>query len=415
MHPVQLQNARILVVDDEVANTWLMTNILSGLGYSNLDSLSDPTLFLQRVESFQPDLILLDLTMPGLDGFRLLEMLHQNVPANAWIPVLVITAVPTAANKRRALAAGAADLLGKPFDAAEMNMRIRSILEARISRLKIEELNRQLEDRVQERTLQLQRALEDIRAAQRQMLQQQRLTAFGEMADGVVHDFSNTLMAVIGYSEMLICNEGKLLDDKEKALDYLRIINSEGRGGAEVVSRLRDFYRPHVAADLFVAVDLNAIAEQAILLTRPKWKDASRVHSARIHLETHFGAVPLVHGNAVELRDTLTNLIFNAVDAMPGGGTLSVRTQAEDGQATIEVADTGSGMTPEVRARCFDPFFSTKGDAGTGLGLAMVFGTVTRHQGTVQIVTGDARGTAFRILLPGLSAAPGCEFVASAN
>jgi signal transduction histidine kinase len=403
MHPVSLQKAHILMVDDEVANTSMIANILHRLGYANLESLSDPALLFEKIESFKPDLILLDLIMPGLDGFQLLEKLRHNVPANDWIPVLVITGADTTANKRRALAAGATDLLAKPFDPSELNMRIRSILEARIARLKIENQNRELEDRVRERTIQLQRALDDIRAAQRQMLQQERLAAFADMAGGVVHDFSNTLMAVIGYSEMLLSADGKLLEDKQKALDYLRIIHDAGRDASEVVSRLRDYYRPHDDPNLFAPVDLKAVAEQALLLTRSRWKDASRQKTARVQVETELAETPAIHGNADALREMLANLIFNAVDAMPDGGTMTVRTKTACGQAIIEVTDTGSGMTPEVRTRCFDPFFSTKGDAGTGLGLATVFGTVERHHGTVETETKDGHGTTFRILLPVLT------------
>jgi signal transduction histidine kinase len=107
-----------------------------------------------------------------------------------------------------------------------------------------------------------------------------------------------------------------------------------------------------------------------------------------------------MHGNPAELREMMTNLIFNAVDAMPSGGTLTLRTLESPGGVVVEIADTGAGMTPEVRARCLDPFFSTKGDKGTGLGLAMVFGIVQRQQGQIDIESTPGVGTTFRITLP---------------
>ncbi len=388
------------MVDDQVASTCLVTNFLNRLGYSNLSAINDPALLFERIESLHPDLILLDLAMPHLDGFQLMEQMRKKLPPEDRVPVLVITGDATAANKRRALAAGATDLLAKPFDPAELNMRLRNILEARFLRSEIERQNRELEDRVQERTRELGQALEDLQTAQRQMVQQERLSAFAEMAGGVVHDFSNALMTIIGYSDTLIREEGRVLDDKTTAREYLEIINRAGRDAAEVVSRLRDFYRPRDTADLFVAVDLNLIAEQAVLSTQPKWKKSLLANEASIFVATELQPVSAVVGNPSELREILTNLIFNAVDAMPQGGKITVRTRTANREAIIEVADNGSGMTLDVRNRCLNPFFSTKGDKGTGLGLAMVFGIVKRHQGTLQIDTQVGRGTIFRISLP---------------
>ncbi|MDQ3117362.1 MAG: response regulator [Verrucomicrobiota bacterium] len=400
MNLVQLQQARILMVDDQVASTCLVTNFLNRLGYSNLSAINDPALLFERIESLRPDLILLDLAMPHLDGFQLMEQMRNKLRPEDRVPVLVITGEATAANKRRALAAGATDILAKPFDPSEMNMRLRHILEGHFLRSEIERQNRELEDHVQERTRELAQALEDLQTAQRQMVQQERLSAFAEMAGGVVHDFSNALMTVIGYSDTLIREEGRVLDDKTTAREYLEIINRAGRDAAEVVSRLRDFYRPRDTADLFVAVDLNLIAEQAVLSTQPKWKKSLLANETAITVVTELQPVSAVVGNPSELREILTNLIFNAVDAMPHGGKITVRTRMANREAIIEVADNGSGMTPDVRNRCLNPFFSTKGDKGTGLGLAMVFGIVKRHQGTLQIDTQIGRGTSFRISLP---------------
>src|SRR2546423_7864201 len=244
-----LRDARILMVDDDVSSTCLMTNFLNRIGYSQLESLNDSTLTFDAIETFSPDLILLDLAMPGLNGFEILDALQAD-RKNEQIPVLVLTGDPSAKNKRRALAAGATDLMMKPFDPSEVSMRIRNLLHAHFRRLEIQEQNYLLEERVRERTCQLEKALTDLQTAQRQAVQQERLSAFGEMAGGVVHDFSNALMSVIGYSEMLITNPAARADEAT-ALDYLRIINTAGRDGAHVVSRLRDFYRPRGAADLF--------------------------------------------------------------------------------------------------------------------------------------------------------------------
>jgi signal transduction histidine kinase len=276
-------------------------------------------------------------------------------------------------------------------------MRIRNLLQARFLRLEIEEQNHLLEERVRERTGQLESALTDLQAAQRQVVQQERLSAFGEMAGGVVHDFSNSLMSVIGYSEMLLSNAAAR-SDEATALEYLRIINTAGRDGAHVVSRLRDFYRPRGAADLFESLDLREIVEQSIALARPRCAKRESQHSIRF--ETDLDGSPTIAGIGAELREVLTNLIFNAMDAIPAAGIITVRTRQKEGDTIVEVIDTGLGMTPDVRDRCLEPFFTTKGDDGTGLGLAMVFGIIKRHQGTLEIDSELGKGTTIRIRLP---------------
>jgi signal transduction histidine kinase len=398
MNEATLKEARILMVDDDVSSTCLMTNFLNRIGYSQLRSLNDSTLTFDAIETFSPDLILLDLAMPGLTGFEILNALRAD-RKNEQIPVLVLTGDPSSKNKRRALAAGATDLLVKPFDPSEVSMRIRNLLHAHFLRLEIQEQNRLLEERVRERTWQLENALTDLQAAQRQAVQQERLSAFGEMAGGVVHDFSNALMSVIGYSEMLLTNASARTDEAT-ALEYLRIINTAGRDGAHVVSRLRDFYRPRDAADLFEPLDLSEIVLQSVALARPR--GAKRESDKAVSFQTDFDGDVTAAGIGAELREVLTNLIFNALDAIPGAGVITLRTFRRDGAAILEVIDTGVGMTPDVKERCLEPFFTTKGDHGTGLGLAMVFGIIKRHQGTLEIESASGRGTTFRISLPSL-------------
>ena len=403
MNETALKEARILMVDDDVSSTCLMTNFLHRIGYSRLESVNDSTLAFEKVESFSPDLILLDLAMPNIDGFQVLERLRADRAGEDQIPVLVLTGDPTAKAKRRALAAGATDLLAKPFDTSEVSMRIRNLLRTRFLWLEIQEQNRLLEARVHERTAELESALTGLQAAQRKLVQQERLSAFGEMAGGVVHDFSNALMSVIGYSEMLITSSTARADEAT-ALEYLRIINTAGRDGAHVVSRLRDFYRPRGAADLLEPLDLNEIVKQAIALAKPRY--GKRESDKEISLETDFEAEIMVMGIGAELREALTNLIFNALDAIPGPGVVKLRTQQKDSDVILEVMDTGVGMSPDVRERCLEPFFSTKGDHGTGLGLAMVFGIIKRHQGRLEIESERGRGTTFRIYLPSQVHAP---------
>jgi signal transduction histidine kinase len=396
MNEATLRKAHILMVDDEVASTCLMTNFLNRIGYSRLESINDSTRTFETIETFKPDLILLDLAMPGLSGFQVLAGLRTNRLSDDQIPVLVLTGDSSAENKRRALVAGATELLVKPFDPSEVSMRIRSLLQARFLRQEIQEQNHLLEERVRERTSQLEDAVENLQTAQRQLVQTERLSAFGEMAGGVVHDFSNALMSIIGYSEMLLSN-ATARGDEATVVKYLRIINTAGRDGAHVVSRLRDFYRPRGAADLFETLDLNEIVHQSVALVRPRCAERE---NRSIRFETELQPSAGVSGIGAELREVLTNLLCNAMDAIPGDGVITLRTRRQEEEVILEVNDTGTGMSADVRQRCLEPFFTTKGDHGTGLGLAMVFGIIKRHQGTLEIDSQPGQGTTVRIRLP---------------
>jgi response regulator RpfG family c-di-GMP phosphodiesterase len=264
--------ARVLIVEDMVTNIALLTNMLGRVGYQQLRSITDPRLTVAEVENFKPDLIILDLMMPHLDGFEVMQQLKTVIPEETYLPILVLTADMTPASRRKALASGASDFLLKPFDASEIFMRIRNLIQARFLHLAIQDQNERLEQKVTERTAELSAALEQIKDTQRIMLQQERLRAFGEMASGVVHDFNNALMSVIGYSE-LILQDPSLLEDQPLVLNYLKTMNTAGRDAAHLVGRLREFYRPRDADELFDSINLNEAIEEAVALTQPKWRD----------------------------------------------------------------------------------------------------------------------------------------------
>ena len=394
-----LKQGRILMVDDEISSLCLLESVLHRLGFKNLRKFTDSTRIVEEACVWQPDLIITDLNMPNLDGIQLVEQLRASQPRESGPPILVLTGETDAKSKRSALLAGATDILFKPFDSSEMQMRVRNLLRTRFQHVEIQSQNRVLEQKVEERTAELKRALAELEASQRQVVQQERFRAFGEMAGGVVHDFNNTLMAVIGYSEILLQDDA-LLADQDLVRQYLKTMNTAGRDASHVVSRLRDFYRPREESDVFSEVDVNALLEEVGPLTRPKWHDQALETGRTIRLELELERTPPIFGNGAELREVITNLIFNAVDAMPAGGTITLRSMAIGESVRIEIADSGTGMTEEVRQRCLEPFFSTKGEAGTGLGLAMSFGIVRRHEGTLEIDTAPGEGTTFRLELP---------------
>ena len=153
-------------------------------------------------------------------------------------------------------------------------------------------------------------------------------------------------------------------------------------------------------------MSINRLLEHVIQLTRARWLDIPQERGIVIHVQREFSATaPEILGVESEIRDAVTNLILNAVDAMPQGGTMTVRSRASNARVVVEVSDTGVGMDEQARARCLEPFFTTKGERGTGLGLAMVYGMVQRHHGDIEIESAPGRGTTVRLLFPAASEA----------
>ncbi len=264
---------------------------------------------------------------------------------------------------------------------------------------------RRSEDELRESKRNLERAMQELRAAHDQVVQQERLRALGTMASGIAHDFNNALAAILGFTELL-CNRPETLADTKKTLRYLQMMNTAAQDAGVVVNRLREFYRQREEGEVFAPVDLNKLIEQAVSLTQPKWKNQAEAKGVTIQVVTEFERIRPVAGSEADLREALTNLIFNAVDAMPQGGTITVRTRSANSRVIMEVADTGMGMTEDVRQRCLEPFFTTKGDRGTGLGLSMVYGILQRHLGSVEIDTALGKGTTFRLSLPAAQEKP---------
>ena len=400
-----LTRAKILIVDDEPSNVRLLERILEISGCTSVRGTTDSREALTQYFDFEPDIILLDLNMPHLDGFAVMQQLKSAVSTEDYLPILVLTADITTDTKRRALASGAKDFVTKPLDHSEVVLRIRNLLETRFLHREMQRQNSLLEDQVRERTARLEEALNDLRSTQEQVVKQERLRALGMMAGGVAHDFNNALTMMLGYGELLLPWLQQHGSPREQT--YLNHIVSAAQDATHVVSRLRDFYRPAENNEIRVPVDLNEIAVQVVSLTAPRWKGRSLAEGVQIDVQTELRETPLVAANAAELREVLTNLIFNAVDAMPAGGLVTIGTTPLADGVALTVTDTGIGMTDSERERCLEPFFTTKGEGGTGLGLAVVYGIIQRHGGTIEIASQKGAGTTFAIHLPATTAGIG--------
>jgi len=245
----------------------------------------------------------------------------------------------------------------------------------------------------------LQTAYEDLRQTQQTAMQQERLRALGQMSSGIAHDINNAMSPAALYADSLLEKETALTSSgREKLETILRAIHDV----AATVARMREFYRPRESQMELAAVQLNQLVQQVVHLTRVRWSDMP--HQSGVTIEHRLDLqpdLPPVMGVESEIREALTNLVFNAVDAMPEGGTLTLRTRRDAaGRVLAEVIDTGVGMDEDARRRCLEPFYTTKGERGTGLGLAMVYGVLQRHGASIEIESAPGMGTTMRLSFP---------------
>ncbi|HWP74853.1 MAG TPA: GAF domain-containing protein, partial [Methylomirabilota bacterium] len=239
------------------------------------------------------------------------------------------------------------------------------------------------------------RAFGELASAQDQLVRTEKLRALGEMASGVAHDFNNVLASILGRAQLLL---ERIQDVKLRR--WLQVIERAAMDGARTVRRLQDFtgIRRDQPA---VAVDLNQVVQQVLEATESMWRQDARRRGVEIEVLTDLAErLPQIAGDPAELREAFTNLVLNAVDAMPKGGQLTLRTSVPDGQVMVEVIDTGTGIPEPIRQKIFDPFFTTKGPKGTGLGLSMAYGILARHSGRITVESEEGRGTTFRLSFP---------------
>lgn len=226
---------------------------------------------------------------------------------------------------------------------------------------------------------------------------QERLSTLGLMTGGIVHDLNNSLTPLLGQLELL-----RLFDYVLPRAGRERLASALTAAGdaVGVIRRLQDFARRNDAPVEHIPLDPSALLSEVRELTRPKWRTEAERSGKRIEMEIESEPVPLVAGVAGQLREVLTNLIFNAVDAIGHTGRILLRAREQGGQVLLEVGDTGAGMSEAVRARCFDRFFTTKGETGTGLGLPVSAELVRAHGGHLEVDTAPEQGSTFRLVLP---------------
>jgi signal transduction histidine kinase len=422
-HPVN-----VLQVEDNPEHAYLFQQMLAsaeGMANFRMTSAESLSAALERLRRGGIDLILLDLTLPDSDGIETFIRLIEAAPD---LPVIVMSGLNDVALAIETVQLGAQDYLVKGH--VDNHLLLRSMqyaIERKRVQLQLKRAHDELELRVQERTAALQaanarlqreiaerrRAEEDtlesnrqlstalgqLRASQDAVIQRERMHALGRMANGIAHDLNNTLAPIVGFSELLLMKP-EIGEDSAKRRNYLTMINNAAKDAAKVVRRLREFYRHRDDKEELTPIVVNDLVEQVVSFTEPRWKNQAQVVGVNIDIRLELGQVPTVAGNETELREALVNLIFNSVDAIEKRGTITIRTEVQGRWLVITVADDGAGMDEETRARCMEPFFTTKGEQGTGLGLGSVYGIVRRHEGEIDIQSELGRGTSVSISIP---------------
>lgn len=414
----------ILVVDDVPANLQLLSSILKNGGYRVRPAISGP-LALEAARHSPPDLILLDISMPEMNGFEVCRRLKAD-PKLADIPVIFISALTEAEDKVRAFAEGGLDYVTKPFQMEEVLARVRTHLALRAAGKELERRNAELEE-----------AMDRLRTTQGQLIVSEKMAALGVLAAGVAHEINNPVnfvqtschglqkdvedlaALVAAYRQVLNENQQRCLADLERRLDYetlraeipqlLDHVFDGLRRAESIVRSLLSFARTD--EDMEPDLDLRDVVDSVLVVLRNRFKDRAKV-------EVQDARPPSVRGNRGKLSQVVLNLLTNALDAVEGRPDperrrvlVSFGDEVREGAAyaVLRVADTGPGIPSELRTRIFDPFFTTKPvGRGTGLGLFICNNLIEEHGGIMEVESAEGQGATFSVYLP-VSGASGDE------
>jgi signal transduction histidine kinase/ActR/RegA family two-component response regulator len=248
----------------------------------------------------------------------------------------------------------------------------------------------------------LHNAYEQLRVTHTHLIHVEKMRAMGELASGMAHEFNNSLCGALGFLDLALL--GSNLDPTCRG--YLESTRTCALDAAQTVRRVQDFARKQREDLTARLVDVNELVRQTLELTRHKWEGLSHARGLPITVEVRTEAQAPVQGCPTELREVLTNLIFNAIDAMPAGGALRLRAWGGAPHVFVSVADTGGGIPAAVRHRLFEPFFTTKGERGNGLGLTVVADIVRRHRGEIRVESEAGQGSVFTVKLPAAGGRP---------
>lgn len=402
-------DSTVLIVDDEPMSLTVLNHLLTPHYAVRVANSGERALTMLAAESV-PDWILLDVMMPGISGFQTLERIKTN-PQTSEIPVIFITMLNDEDSEQRGLELGAVDYVHKPIKGHIVLSRIRAQLDAKSARDLLRKNNLRLKAQVTQGA----RALEQTQA---QLLQMEKMAALGQLAAGIAHEINNPISFVssnLGTLEKYIATLQQAIDAQvspspsnrytaaeKDEIEFIRedlphLLQESLDGVArvrQIVQDLKDFSRVDEKPEWQYA-DLNRCIESTLNIANNELKYKADV-------ETLYGQLPQVQCIAPQLSQVVLNLLVNAAHSINATrGKITVRTGGDGEEVWFEVTDTGSGISPEVLERIFEPFYTTKPvGQGTGLGLSISYGIVQKHHGTINVTTEVGKGTTFRVSLP---------------
>jgi signal transduction histidine kinase len=369
----------ILIADSDPAFVRKTRVVLQSAGYS-VRSPQDGAAALAAIKVRPPDLCLVSQELPDSAGCDLVRRIkgESGLP---FIPVIVLLKQSTPEYIGRALNAGADEFLSQPFENAELLARVRAMLRLKSTTDQLAELNATLEQKVAERTRQLQQA-------RAQVFHAEKLASLGRLAASIAHEINNPLAGIRNYLYLI---KTDLPSDAPVQAD-LALVERQIEVIAKLVQHLRDFSKPPRKERCLV--DLNAVLNDVLTLSS---KELQRMHIQVVrNLDP---ALPAVFVSGEQMSEVFMNLVLNARDAMPDGGMLNVTSTYDAERVQIKISDTGQGIAPEVLERMFEPFFTTKGEHGTGLGLSICYTIVQDHGGQLNVASQPGQGTIFTMEL----------------
>ncbi|MBA4410880.1 MAG: hypothetical protein C0397_15830 [Odoribacter sp.] len=397
MKNLNLKNSRILIVDDEQSNIDILTGLLEIKEYTNVQTTTDPRLVVEIFQETKPDILLLDLMMPHLNGFQVMEQLQANIPANTYFPVLVLTADVLPQTKLLALAGGAKDFLTKPFDLTEVDLRISNLLQTRLLHTQLQNQNEILEEKVKERTLELENNMKELEISKNKAEASDRLkTAF---INNISHEIRTPLNGILGFASFL-AEPDISEEEKEIFLDYLR--DSSDR----LVKTVTDY----MDIAMLVSENIEVKPKRFNLLTlfngiQQKYQKSCAEKNLELFLEIPDQSLNLeLNSDETLVSKCLAQLMDNAVKfTQKGNITLGYSHKAN--QFEISVRDTGVGIAEEAQSLIFQSFSqedssNTRSYEGNGLGLSLVNGFARLLGGQVKLESEKGKGTEVVLILP---------------
>lgn len=418
----------VLLIEDNPDHAALLIRLLGSSELPRFVSTHVATLAegLVRLKVGGIDLVMLDITLPDSQGVNTFRRVSATAPE---VPVVVLSGILDVALAIEVVQQGAQDYLVKGH--VDNHLLLRSAqyaIERKRAQVALQHAHHELEERVAARTAdlreandrlhaevaerkraeeqtlesnqQLSAALEALQAAQGERLRRERFRALGQMASGIAHEFNNVLTPIIGYTDFLLGRDDGFTDPAALR-STLEKIRAAAQSGARAVSRVRDFARAE--AGIFGPVDVRDLIEGAVALTEPMWKDEALAAGVTIALATQIETADQIHGDPAQLRELLTQLLFNAIHSIRRRGMIAVRASRAEGQVVITVEDDGGGMTEARRRQCLDPSALTATHDGRAAGMAIVHGILQRHKGRLEIDSDEGWGSKVRVYLPAVA------------